>query len=231
MKVTYIGHSGFLVELEETAFLFDYYQGEIPKVEEGKRLYVCVSHRHGDHFNPEIFKLAAKYSDVWYILSNDIWKSRIPQDCLGRTVSIRPKSKWEDGCIQVETLKSTDEGVAFLIQAEGKALYHGGDLNNWRWEGEAEESNRRMEEHFKQFLEPARGRKIDAAFVPLDPRQEGNYALGMDYFLDLTQAKRVYPMHCWEDYGIIGRWLDEHPVHPARDRIVQISGRGEEFRQ
>ena len=34
LKVTYIGHSGFLVELEKVLFLFDYYPGEIPALPE-----------------------------------------------------------------------------------------------------------------------------------------------------------------------------------------------------
>ena len=27
MKITYIGHSGFFVEMEDACFLFDYYKG------------------------------------------------------------------------------------------------------------------------------------------------------------------------------------------------------------
>ena len=27
MKVTYLGHSGFLVEMDDVIFLFDYYKG------------------------------------------------------------------------------------------------------------------------------------------------------------------------------------------------------------
>ena len=30
MKVTFIEHSGFMVEMEQNVLLFDYYQGEIP---------------------------------------------------------------------------------------------------------------------------------------------------------------------------------------------------------
>lgn len=31
---------------------------------------------------------------------------------------------------------STDEGVAFLVTAEGRTVFHAGDLNWWHWEGE-----------------------------------------------------------------------------------------------
>ena len=57
MKVTYIGHSGFLVETSGCSLLFDYYQGEIPRLRQDKPLFVFVSHRHSDHFNPEIFSI------------------------------------------------------------------------------------------------------------------------------------------------------------------------------
>ena len=58
MKITYISHSGFLAETKSYVFLFDYFKGTIPKIPDGKKLIVCASHKHQDHFNPEIFKLA-----------------------------------------------------------------------------------------------------------------------------------------------------------------------------
>ena len=41
MKITYISHSGFAVELENHIFLFDYYKGEIPKFDP-KKTYSCI---------------------------------------------------------------------------------------------------------------------------------------------------------------------------------------------
>lgn len=259
MKITYIGHSGFWVELERAVLLFDYYQGEIPKLPEGKKLYVFSSHRHGDHFNPEIFALAKQYEDIQYVFSRDIWRSRVPEELQAQVVQMKANTEWTAGSeadgppelpkvdtaaayrppeiqktdvgMTVRTLRSTDAGVAFLVQTEGRTLYHAGDLNDWRWEGEPEDWNRRMGENFKKFLEPIRGWKIDAAFVPLDPRQEGNYALGLDYFLGLVDVEKVYPMHCWEDYSVIHRWFLEHPDSPYREKIIEISGRGESFFQ
>lgn len=65
MKITYIAHSGFLAELEHTILLFDYYQGELPELPDEKMLYVFASHRHPDHFNPEVFRLAEGREDVF----------------------------------------------------------------------------------------------------------------------------------------------------------------------
>ena len=238
MKITYIAHSGFLVELAHTLFLFDYYQGEIPALPPEKPLYVFASHRHPDHFNPEIFSLARNRENSFFVLSHDIWRSRVPEELRERTVHLKAGARWQRDGVEVDTLRSTDEGVAFLVRAEGKAFYHAGDLNDWRWEGESENWNRGMAEKFRRYIEPLRGKRMDAAFIPLDPRQEDGYAFGLDYFLTLADyripeegAEKIYPMHCWERYEIIERWLLEHSDSPARDRIVKISGRGETFLQ
>ena len=57
MKITYISHSGFSVELDHYVFLFDYYKGEIPKFDPKKTIVVFASHVHHDHFVKEIFDL------------------------------------------------------------------------------------------------------------------------------------------------------------------------------
>ncbi|MCI8374144.1 MAG: MBL fold metallo-hydrolase [Lachnospiraceae bacterium] len=235
MQITYIGHSGFLVELSESLLLFDYYEGSLPKLPPEKKLYVFSSHRHPDHFNPKIFSLAEEHRDTLFFLSHDIWESRVPKALHCRTTRLRPGESHETEQLSIRTLKSTDEGVAFLVQMEGKTIYHAGDLNDWRWPGEPESWNRQMKEHFDQYIEPLQNIQVDAAFLPLDPRQEDYYCLGFDYFLSLTakesQKERIYPMHCWEDYGIIDRWLLEHPDHPKLSRVVRITGRGQSFTQ
>ena len=57
MKVTYLGHSGFLAELETVSLLFDWWKGDLPPLPADKPLAVFASHRHGDHFDPKIFSL------------------------------------------------------------------------------------------------------------------------------------------------------------------------------
>lgn len=72
MKVTFIEHSSFMVEMEQNVLLFDYYQGEIPSFDGSKTLYVFASHSHADHYDPAIWKLKEQYKDIHYILSDDI---------------------------------------------------------------------------------------------------------------------------------------------------------------
>ncbi len=80
--------------------------------------------------------------------------------------------------MKVRAFKSTDEGVAFLIETEGKRIYHAGDLNNWVWAGEPEADNKRMSENFHKELEKMKGIHIDVAFMLLDPRQEKGFLSG-----------------------------------------------------
>ena len=85
MKIRFIGHSGFYVELEEMNLLFDYYRGELPEIDRSKPLFVFVSHAHPDHFQRDIFSLAEKADNVVYFLSDDIRRSALPlqiQECV-----------------------------------------------------------------------------------------------------------------------------------------------------
>ena len=57
MKLTFLYHSAFLVELETCSLLFDWHGGRVPDIDRSKPLYVFASHHHGDHYAPEILSL------------------------------------------------------------------------------------------------------------------------------------------------------------------------------
>ena len=60
-------------------------------------------------------------------------------------------------------------------------------------------------------MELIRGRHFDAAFVPLDPRQEDFAFGGMDLFLETADADAVFPMHFWKQPEIIRAYLKARP--------------------
>ena len=185
MKVTFIEHSGFMVEMEQNVLLFDYYQGEIPSFDGSKTLYVFASHSHADHYDPAIWKLKEQYKDIHYILSDDIKDNE-------DAVVMKAHEKKEVAGIEIETLRSNDMGVAFLVKVEGKTIYHAGDLNWWHWNGEPEEDNEYYKKTFQDEMKYLEGKKIDLAFMLLDPRQEDKYCWGMNYFLEHTDSKVVF---------------------------------------
>ena len=224
MKITYIHHSSFLVELKQLSLLFDYFQGDV-KLPEGKPAVIFASHRHGDHFSPVIFDFAKECQDVYYVLSDDIWEKRTPSGLRERILFAGPGQEfslpWLSG-ISVRTFKSTDEGVAFLIRSPEGVIYHAGDLNNWQWEGEPKDWNRNMEVNYRRQLEAMKNEKIDVAFVPLDPRQAKDFYRGMDDFMKMVGAARVFPMHCWDDFTVISRLKAMEESRDYRDRIMEI---------
>ncbi len=85
MKITYIKHSGYLLESDQALLLFDFWKGTLPPLAPEKDLFVFVSHRHEDHFNPKIFNLAVSHPKIHFILSDDIWQNKVPEHLHGLT--------------------------------------------------------------------------------------------------------------------------------------------------
>lgn len=228
MKITYIGHSGFLAETKDCYYLFDYYKGSVPALDPKKPVIVFCSHFHHDHFNPEIFRLLSGMGmSVEAVLAKDIGENRYPAG-VPVTKAYHDKTYTLHSGTVVTTLLSTDSGVAFLVRTNEGVLYHAGDLNDWYWQGEPEEDNRQMTSRYRKEIDKLKGIRIDAAFVPLDPRQESHYADGLLYFLKSVDCNTVYPMHYWDKPDVINRFVTEHPEYKARIRNTEQT-KGEEL--
>lgn len=226
MKVTYIHHSGFLAETETCYYLFDYETGTLPKMDSSKPIIVLASHSHHDHYNPKVFDLLKEMGmqKIQAVLSEDITP---PADmellCSDAPLRVAPCREYTLFPGQkLTTYRSTDEGVAFLIEDGEELIYHAGDLNDWVWEGEESSYNEQMTRDYRRQIDTLsrklEGRKLTCAFVVLDPRQEKDYDRGMLYFLNQIKADQVYPMHYREKSQIITQFLQEHPQY--KDRIL-----------
>lgn len=225
MKITYIYHSGFLVETANCYCIFDYYRGELPKLSSSKPVFVFASHGHADHYNPAIFTLLQDIPQVTAVLSKDIPQKRWPEQISVLKVTFHQRYvlplKSSSAGITIQTLHSTDRGVAFLVECDGYVIYHAGDLNDWCWdeacEDYSEQYNRQMTGSYRHEInllkELLGDRTLDAAFLPLDPRQGAKYDRGMLYFLQNIPVKAAYPMHYWEQPEIIRQFLRENPVY------------------
>lgn len=226
MKVTYIYHSGFLVETAVCYYLFDYFRGDIPKLDKEKPIFVFVSHRHPDHYNPDVFVMLAEMGmkNIIGVLAKDIPEKKRPvwREKNGNSIE---KSHMEIIIVTfhqtyelpydtvLETLQSTDRGVAFIVKCPEGNIYHAGDLNDWVWDGETEQYNRQMTGSFRHEINILAETSIDIAFHPLDPRLGDNYDKGLLYLLKKVKTGRVYPMHYWEQPEIIDRFREEHPEY------------------
>ncbi len=224
IKVTYLGHSGFLAEVEDMYLLFDYYKGELPKMDPDKKMAVFVSHSHYDHYGKDIFRLRDIFQQIRFILSDDI-----PAQEEEDVIFVRPNEHREILGLDITTLRSNDEGVAFLVKYKNRTIYHAGDLNWWHWEGEPEEYNTKMRRSYQSEINKLQKEKIDVAFVPVDPRLGEQYCWGLDCFMKRTETARVFPMHFWETYDIFDRLLLEKCTEDYQDKIVRIDREGQSF--
>ncbi|MGI6153899.1 MAG: MBL fold metallo-hydrolase [Christensenellaceae bacterium] len=234
VKITYLDQSGFYVAVNGLTLVFDYCNnspvagktglsgGTIGSEDlRGSSVYVFVSHAHGDHYNPVILSWQKLNDQIHYILSGDV---RPGKDALG----VVPDKEYQTDDFILQTLKSTDEGVAFLLDINGYTIYHAGDLNWWHWEGEPYPWNENMEKEYTSIIDTLKGKTIDLAFVPVDPRLEKDCIRGLDYLMHTADVKTAIPMHFWSQAAYAEKAIRTFPqTKDYRDRVLAPMQRGQ----
>lgn len=215
MKLTYIFHSCFAVETDACVLLFDYWMdpaGAIPSVlAVDKPLYVLASHFHEDHFNRAIFDWRGRRPDVTYLLSKDILKHRRARR-EEADAWLAKGAVWQDSRLKVTATGSTDSGVSWVVEADGRRLFHAGDLNNWYarfltddYAGgtvyspdfgrdiNPEQEEKRYLGELKDIRKVADG--FDVAMFPVDGRIGNGYTRGARQFIARFRVGLLVPMH------------------------------------
>lgn len=240
MRLVYIYHSGFAIEADGFSILIDYFKdtGTIP----GKRyvhdellkrpgtLYILSSHFHPDHFNPEVLTWKEQKTDIKYIFSKDILKRR------------RAKSEdahymlkgdiYTDENLTIKTFGSTDVGVSFLIEIQGRLIFHAGDLNNWHWKDESTAlESAESEKHYLRELDVLTKTTdhLDLAMFPVDPRLGTDFMRGAQQFLERIHTKMFVPMHFWERPAEVMAFAPYAEFHRCRYAVMSIPGEGTDF--
>ena len=186
MKVVFIHHSCFVVEVDEKVLIFDWFagnrvngyrfNGELPEYEPDTPIYIFASHKHADHFDMDVLRLADKYSNIHFILSKDckmspnfLKKHGIDPAIREKITYVTIRARYEvEGGIHVETLRSTDAGVAFYVQTNEAGIFHAGDLNDWSFEGADDLTGWKMRREFQTEIKRLADKNIDIAFVPIN---------------------------------------------------------------
>lgn len=136
MTLTYIFHSSFALETATALLIFDYWMDParvVPRLLSGaKRVYVFASHFHEDHFTRDILRWRSEYPSAifTYILAKDILRHRRAQRDEA-DVWMGKGAEWSDGYLHVVATGSNDSGVSWIVEVEGRRIFHAGDLNNW----------------------------------------------------------------------------------------------------
>ena len=247
MKVVFIHHSCFLVEVDEKVLIFDWFAGDrangyhfggvLPEYEPDTPLYIFASHKHADHFDMDVLRLVDKYSNIHFILSKDckmssnfLKKHGIDPAIAEKITYVTACEKYEiSGGICVETLRSTDVGVAFYVKVSDICFFHAGDLNDWSFEGEDELFCQKMRRAFREEIKCLADKPIDIAFVPMDPRLGSNQWNAVDFVLEQTGVKHLFPMHMWQDYSSIEGYIRQQKNPELAAKVVPITHENQEF--
>ena len=215
MTLTYIFHSCFVLEAEQSMLIFDYWldpENILPQfLAKDMALYVFSSHFHEDHFNKAVFEWKKQRENTTYILSKDILRHRRANK-EDADVWLAKGGSWSDGLVSVKAAGSTDSGVSWIVETEGKRIFHAGDLNNWyaRFLPDAVPGQTIYSEEFQEDIDPTAHEKqylgelkdirkiadgFDLAMFPVDGRIGNGYTLGGRQFIDRFKVGLFVPMH------------------------------------
>lgn len=216
IKIHYIYHSSFIVEIGEYALLFDFYNNSkegwnyVEKIlDQAKKIIVFSSHSHRDHYSKDIFIWDGRYSNIDFVLSSDIQIGEKKNNFHKLFTNHDLKLDF----VNIHAFGSTDLGVSYMVSICGKNIFHAGDLNWWDWGDEDTPTEKiNMEKRFKRIIDEIRisKKKIDIAFFPIDPRLMERKERGVLYFLENVQVEYLIPMHFWDEYAVISRFKNKN---------------------
>lgn len=240
IKVHYLYHSGFAIEIKNHFLIFDYYKdnfmGKKKSLENGliskdlirnkKDVLVFVSHSHPDHFNPVIFSWENVNNKIKYILSSDISVQNFSKRNYYK-LSKYEDLTFKDDSVYIKAFGSTDIGISFLLKLEGITIFHAGDLNWWNWKEDPPEDRKLAEINFKDEIDKLKGQKIDISFFPVDPRLDEYYLSGGKYFINEINPGILFPMHFWNNLSITSKF--KSAMGNCNTKIMEIHRIGETF--
>ena len=198
--IWYLRHSGWVIKTKNHFLIFDYFEfperikpveaslasGYIdPEKIKGQNVCVFVSHGHGDHYHEGMYGWREKIPGIEFVLGFQ------PPAAKGKYRYIGPRLEETLDGMKISTIKSTDEGVAFLVEVDGLTIYHSGDHAN----GHAECSKQYKNEI--DYL-AQRGLAMDRAFFPITGCGLGDpdsVREGILYAVEKFKPRILFPMH------------------------------------
>ena len=229
---TFLGHSGFLLEFPDAYLLFDWAEGQLPAIDNNKTLYILISHLHSDHVCGKVFELAQSHPKCTVFVGHDdmSYFDSFSETIKNRLILLDGNQAYgsEDGKIGIQTLPSTDLGVAYSVLIDGMRIFHSGDLSIWR--------SSDSKELFEQYIKPIAGQEFDYGMLVMESRFG---PVGKDTVLDYLKNTRFRlwsPMHLWGNYAYADSFIEQYPslsanmiAVTANDAVHQSITAGERF--
>ncbi|MEM1688145.1 MAG: metal-dependent hydrolase [Nanopusillaceae archaeon] len=193
VKITWLGHSSFLIESKDTKILIDPFLNGNPlspvKPKDLNNIdIILVTHGHGDHLGDtvEIAKKNNSQVVAIYELANYLSEYGIKTIGINYGGSIQIKNTkilmvpaWHSsGIIENEKITYTGNPCGYVIEIDGKKIYHAGDTGLFK----------------DMELIPKISNGIDIALLPIG----GRYTMDIDQAiiaLEMLKPKFAIPMH------------------------------------
>lgn len=235
-------HCGYVVEFPDATLMFDCI-GNWPNIRKDVPLYIFISHIHSDHFNRSVFDFYHRSVHTEIFLgfdheNDDIENmlNSLPEEIQNNLSCFDGVERLysDDGKLLVRSFESTDLGVAFLVEINGKKIFHSGDLADWTkgrdyFEKLMRQFHPKMSQHeitslyLQQSIElpaefadragPLKNEKIDYAMITLNTTSVESSYRTVETFHSLADIKYWTPMHLFKDYSFIDTYLSAHSEH------------------
>lgn len=198
MKLTYLGHSVVLIEEGKFKGIIDPYISGNPNCpislnDLSNITHIFVTHGHSDHLGDTV-ELAKKNDSL--IISNAEIVSYLKQfNIKTHSMHIGGRTKFDFGIVKMasalhgsgishaDTMIYGGNPCGFIIEINGKKIYHAGDTG------------------LTIDMKLLEDEKIDVAFIPIG----GNYTMDIDDAVkaaDFIKAKKIVPIH-YNTFGLI----------------------------
>ncbi|SIQ51562.1 MBL fold metallo-hydrolase [Halanaerobium kushneri] len=242
-EIYHLFHSGTAVRVKDKLFIFDYFKDEpqqekavTSSLEKGvirsdsfkniKETYVFVSHSHHDHYNQIIFDWGEYCDQINYILAAEVAEES-DLESKDNLYLMEKDEELKLDQINISSYGSTDKGVSFLVELDNLTIFHAGDLNWWKWKKFSPKVQKREEREYKREVDKLKGKQIDIAFVPVDPRLEENFYLAGEYFINQLKPALFVPIHFADNFDVTKFFRDR--FNSNQTRVAEITESGEKI--
>ena len=237
----YLGHCGWAIKTSDHFLVFDYWNsgkdprepllanGHINPAEiADQKVYVFVTHEHGDHYDPAIFTWASEIENIKYVYGfrpEDLPENRGGGYRGPAYTYVGPRQRLKIDDLEIITIEANDAGVGFLVKVDGLSIYHAGDHAGWA-EGAREGYIREID-----YLAGHAG-DLDLAFLNVtgchahgrEPLREGTL-----YTLRKLSPKVMIPTHAGDREYIYRQAAEEAAQEDLNTRLHYPENRGDRF--
>ena len=208
VQITHLYHSGFIIEYDNRVLIFDYYPAqdlEPNSIQNGyietkyfstKQVIVFISHEHKDHFYKDAINWKSSIQNIHYFVSKEVAAKDNRYQSSDYVTIVDHDDQILHKDLRIKTIRSTDSGVAFLVQAPELTLYHSGDHASWNWRNDADANDQ-----FVQSLLSKLGNiRIDVGMHVFDQRLSKAGSGGFFHFIHAFKPVVAIPMHAKGKY-------------------------------